>query len=72
MGALLVSILIAWWLAATITRPLLQITQASGEIARGNYDADLKLLETRDEVGHLAQAFTIMARQVVSWLVSWR
>jgi signal transduction histidine kinase len=64
LGALLVSIMIAWWLAATITRPLLQITQASGEIARGNYDADLKLPETRDEVGHLAQAFTIMARQV--------
>ena len=64
LGALLVSILIAWWLAATITRPLLRITQASGEIAKGNYDADLKLPETRDEVGHLAQAFTIMARQV--------
>jgi signal transduction histidine kinase len=64
LGALLVSILIAWWLAATITRPLQQITRASGEIARGNYDADLKLPETRDEVGRLAQAFTIMARQV--------
>ena len=64
LGALLVSILIAWWLAATITRPLLRITQASGEIARGNYDADLQLPETRDEVGHLAHAFTIMARQV--------
>jgi len=64
LGALLVSILIAWWLAATITRPLEQITSASGEIARGNYDADLKLPQTRDEVGRLAQAFTIMARQV--------
>jgi signal transduction histidine kinase len=64
MGALLVSILIAWWLASTITRPLLHITRASGEIARGNYDQDLALPETRDEVGRLSQAFTTMARQV--------
>ena len=53
-----------WWLASTITRPLLQITHASEEIARGNYDADLKLPADADEVGRLAQAFTIMARQV--------
>src|SRR6185369_5586440 len=64
VGALLVSILIAWWLASNITRPLLDITRASGEIARGNYDQDLALPETRDEVGRLSQAFTTMARQV--------
>src|SRR5207248_1498493 len=61
---LLVSILIASWLAANITRPLLQITHASEEIARGNYDQQLALPETRDEVGRLSQAFTTMAHQV--------
>jgi signal transduction histidine kinase len=64
LGALMVSILIAWWLAAQITRPLLQITRASEEIARGNYDPQLGLPETRDEVGRLSHAFTTMARQV--------
>ncbi|MDQ3810081.1 MAG: HAMP domain-containing histidine kinase [Chloroflexota bacterium] len=64
LGALLVSILIAWWLAATITRPLVQITRASEEIAAGNYDPQLPLPETRDEVGRMSQAFTTMARQV--------
>src|SRR5437773_1704020 len=46
VGALLVSVLIAWWLAANITRPLLHITRASEEIARGNYDPQLALLES--------------------------
>jgi two-component system sensor histidine kinase BaeS len=64
IGALIVSIMIAWWLASTITRPLLQITRASEEIARGNYDQHLTLPETRDEVGRLSRAFTTMARQV--------
>ena len=63
-GALVVSILLALWLASTITRPILQITRASEEIARGNYDPHLTLPETTDEVGRLSKAFTIMAREV--------
>jgi signal transduction histidine kinase len=62
--ALLVSIGIAWWLASTITRPLVQITRASEEMAHGNLDPHLTLPETTDEVGRLSKAFTIMAREV--------
>jgi signal transduction histidine kinase len=64
LSALLVSIVIAWWLASTITRPMIQITHASEEIARGNLDPDLTLPETNDEVGRLSKAFTTMAREV--------
>jgi signal transduction histidine kinase len=64
IGALLVSILIAWYLAANITRPLLHITRASEEIARGNYDPQLAQVDTNDEIGRLSRAFTTMARQV--------
>ena len=63
-SALLVSIVIAWWLASTITRPMMQITRASEEMAHGNLDPDLALPETNDEVGRLSKAFTIMAREV--------
>jgi signal transduction histidine kinase len=62
--ALLVSIGIAWWLASTITRPLVQITRASEEMAHGNLDPHLTLPETTDEVGRMSKAFTIMAREV--------
>jgi signal transduction histidine kinase len=63
-GALLVSIAIAWWLASNITRPVVQITRATEEMARGNYDPDLQLPETSDEIGLLSKAFIAMAREV--------
>src|SRR5207248_1535774 len=62
--ALLASIVIAWWLASTITRPILQITRASEEMAHGNMDPHLTLPATTDEVGRLSKAFTTMAREV--------
>ena len=64
MSALLVSIVIAWWLASSITRPMVEITRASEEMARGNLDPDLTLPDTNDEVGRLSKAFTVMAREV--------
>jgi signal transduction histidine kinase len=64
LSALLVSIGIAWWLASTITRPMVQITRASEEMARGNLDPQLALPETADEVGRLSKAFTTMAHEV--------
>ena len=64
LSALLVSIVIAWWLASAITRPIVQITRASEEMAAGNLDPHLTLPETTDEVGRLSKAFTTMAREV--------
>jgi len=64
LSALVVSIVIAWWLASTITRPIAQITRASEEMAHGNLDPHLTLPETTDEVGRLSKAFTTMAREV--------
>ncbi len=64
LSALLVSIVISWRLASTITRPMVQITRASEEMARGNLDPQLTLPETTDEVGRLSKAFTTMAREV--------
>lgn len=63
-GALLVSIVIAWWLASNITRPVVQITRATEEMARGNYDPHLTLPQTSDEIGLLSKAFVTMAREV--------
>ena len=64
LSALFVSIFIAWWLASTITRPMVEITRASEEMARGHLDPDLTLPETNDEVGRLSSAFKVMAREV--------
>jgi signal transduction histidine kinase len=64
MLALLVSIAIALSLANAITRPMVQITHASEEMARGNLDPHLTLPVSSYEIGRLSKAFTAMAREV--------
>ena len=61
--ALGISVVVALLLARSIARPLLALTHASEEMARGNYDQEIPL-RRRDEVGRLAAAFNGMARQV--------
>lgn len=46
-----------------ITSPLTRLAQVSGEIARGDYDARIKV-ESQDEIGELADRFNEMARTV--------
>jgi len=64
LSALLVSVALAWRLASSITRPLEEITRASEGMARGSYEHEVNVPGAPDEVGRLAQAFTIMAREV--------
>lgn len=61
--ALAISVVVALLVARSIARPLLALTHASEEMARGNYDQEIPP-RRRDEVGRLAAAFNMMARQV--------
>ncbi len=61
--ALVVGVVSASLLARSITRPLKQITDASEEMARGNYDQNITGYGS-EEVSRLAQAFNHMASQV--------
>jgi two-component system OmpR family sensor kinase len=63
--SLVVSILVALFLTRSIARPLVQMTRASEEMARGRYDQSIPV-RRRDEVGRLANAFNAMAQQVSS------
>ena len=65
VGALVLSIAMAWPLAASIARPLARMTRAAEEIARGRLDQEIPV-RGRDEVGRLAQAFNRMARDVAA------
>jgi signal transduction histidine kinase len=61
--ALIASLPVALWLSRSISEPLKRITRASEEMARGHYDQ--RIPEGRsDEIGRLAQAFNLMAKQV--------
>jgi signal transduction histidine kinase len=61
--SLIVSVMVALLLTRSISRPLVQMTRASEEMARGRYDQSIPA-GGRDEVGRLARAFNAMAQQV--------
>jgi signal transduction histidine kinase len=61
--ALVISVAIAVVLSRSISGPLGQITRASEEMARGNYDQQIDV-RGRDEVARLATAFNAMALEV--------
>src|SRR5581483_9788133 len=63
LAALLLSIGLAWPLAASIVRPLAGMTRAAEAMAQGRLDQQITV-RGRDEVGRLAQAFNAMAREV--------
>jgi signal transduction histidine kinase len=61
--ALIGSIAVAMVLARSIARPLAKVTQASEQMAKGDFDQYIEV-RSKDEVGQLADSFNAMAREV--------
>ncbi|MGE4580044.1 MAG: ATP-binding protein [Desulfuromonadales bacterium] len=59
----LVVVLAAYLLSRSIGRPLLQLTEGTKEMARGNLDARVTV-QSHDEVGELAESFNTMANEL--------
>lgn len=62
LAALVLSALMAGLLSRSIAGPLLALTRASEELAKGNFDQEVAI-ERPDEIGRLAAAFNAMARE---------
>ncbi len=63
--ALAVSLVVSYVISRSISGPLARITQASMQMALGNYD-EHNPIRGQDEVGRLSEAFNAMAREVSS------
>lgn len=61
--SLVVSVGLAVLLARSIAQPIVEITQASEEVAKGDYEQTVAV-KGRDEIARLARAFNTMAQQV--------
>ncbi len=61
--AVIISIAVALWLARSIAGPLGQVTRASEQMARGDFEQFIPV-GSHDEVGQLATSFNTMAREV--------
>jgi len=64
--ALMMAILGGVVLARGLTRPLSELEQASTRIAGGDYDRVLEV-QSKDEVGRLAEAFNRMTAEIRAW-----
>ncbi len=60
---LIISTVLAVWLARSIARPVTRLTVAANRMAQGIFD-DPPLPASRDELGHLTRAFDAMRVQV--------
>jgi signal transduction histidine kinase len=63
--ALAVSFVVSYFISRSISGPLARITQASRQIAAGNYDVHIPI-SGQDEVGRLCEAFNQMAQEISS------
>ena len=61
--AVFASAVVGFWVARSVTDPILQINAASKELAAGNWDK-LVPLKRHDEIGELAISFNHMAKQL--------
>ncbi|MDX6435488.1 MAG: two-component system, OmpR family, sensor kinase [Gaiellaceae bacterium] len=64
LGGIIVAGLLGWYLSRRITRPVLALSRATDEIARGSYDVDLPKVKGSGEIGHLAESFREMASRL--------
>lgn len=63
IGILLVVVLLSYWAAGRLVRPIVELNQASQAIARGRWDHHLPT-ERDDEIGVLATSFARMVTQL--------
>src|SRR6267142_652240 len=61
LGGIIVAGLLGLYLSRRITRPVLALSRAADDIARGSYEVDLPQIRGSDEIGHLADRFREMA-----------
>ena len=63
IGIVLIVAIISYLLSANITRPIQSLTKAAQEMAGGKYYSDLHI-DSRDEIGKLANTLNFMAGEI--------
>jgi two-component system nitrogen regulation sensor histidine kinase NtrY len=61
---LLFGLMLSWWGAARVTRPVQKLVEGAREVAGGNWSARVDV-RGRDEIGQLAKSFNQMTEQLV-------
>lgn len=65
----ILSVMVGWFVAKTITRPVRKLVQTTEEIGRGNLDQNV-FIAGRDEISELSESFSQMAKNLQEIMVS--
>ncbi|HEY3973070.1 MAG TPA: ATP-binding protein [Candidatus Sulfotelmatobacter sp.] len=64
-GGIILAILLSSWVAARVTRPVVQLGRAAQEVAAGHWDTRVEVA-SNDEVGQLAESFNRMTAELLA------
>jgi PAS domain S-box-containing protein len=62
----LLAVVVAWFTAGQLSKPILDLTRGAESVARGDFGAEVKI-ESDDELRDLAETFNYMTRQLKSY-----
>ena len=65
LAALLIGLLVSWWVSRRITRPVEELANGARDVASGRWDTHIDV-KGSDEIGQLAAAFNDMTRTLAS------
>jgi signal transduction histidine kinase len=65
IAALLIGLLMAWWVSRRITKPVEELSAAAHEVATGRWDTQIEV-NSNDEIGQLAGAFNDMTKTLAA------
>ncbi|MFD0589013.1 methyl-accepting chemotaxis protein [Paenibacillus sp. GCM10027627] len=63
-AAVVISMFVSWFVGRIISRPIVKIAEAAGNIAAGDLSGNSLSVRNRDEVGDLAESFNQMSMQL--------
>jgi signal transduction histidine kinase len=65
LAAILIGLLVSWWVSKRITRPVEELANGARDVASGRWDTQIDV-SGKDEVGQLAGAFNDMTRTLAA------
>jgi two-component system, NtrC family, nitrogen regulation sensor histidine kinase NtrY len=65
LAALLIGLLLSWWISRRITKPVEELSNAAHDVATGRWDTQIEV-RGNDEIGQLAGAFNEMTRTLAT------
>jgi methyl-accepting chemotaxis protein len=63
--AVLVGLILSWWIGLTITRPLSRLARAMGRLAEGDTSVGIPATDARDEIGRMARTVIVFRDNAV-------